>query len=1430
MNNSFVQQRPFPYDAALGFVLCVIILLTGMASLRSNLNEALTSDEQAIKDRRALVLDKNLDSRTFAEFLVEKRFIADPHEAAVVAGHILRNMPENGFENLGSLMKNSVLMPVDTMLAIGTERMRVRAVEAQAALGFNADAKIASDTASSSSVVVESEGPQALIKVKVNIPDDMDRSPSGILVRLSKWSEVDNSAVSQPLAYAVTDNEGKASFLVPVDSSYSVVPLVPGLSFGGEKGTTNGHLEKDGLNLRPFKAKVHSIPVIDRSTYSRLRDSRALFVRTPRDFSLSLRKIGFVYVVGWLVVMVMLWTRRRNYCFKLILPLMALTAVQFLGLLGVQDPLLDIPLAYGSLKYFILGLASFALISWWNYPLSFSKPWRGRSLDFAAAVVAAVARCANLIISVIPVKRIRSFRFSGYVDKSDKTLEDAFGYGCLLMALILIIWVCLWGRSPGGSDALVNLVIPGLGQFQPSEICKFLFVGFMALFFSQQADKIAAARGGDALALRTRLRYGIGILLVIVLVLGVYVLRLKDMGPAMVILVTFILMYSIVRRDVLPMIAGTLLFGLFALTASWLGGTPMEYTVALLAWLLVWCVVVRKWKGELYESAIFMVIVVVAYTVGASILEPISESLATRLGNRVEMTWGGIWDNHVPGGDQIVQGLWGLATGGTGGLGLGSGNPSLVPAYNTDMILSSLSEMLGLQVYVLAGASFLVLVYLGFAIARKCLYFPRYLVLGITLVTLVQFLLISLGSLGLIPLSGVAVPLLSHGGVSLFVTLAAFGSVMSTSGWENNYSAVVRKINDAAEPDLRAVGGVALSGVALMLGCAVFYGTVAPSASVLVRPAYVLGSDGARMVLYNPRIQLLKRKLQAGNIYDSKGLLLATNSLDDLNANAEKIIREGGLSKEDLEIASRLPDRRIYPWGPDLLFALGDVNEPSLLYLDQSQPAGYMADIRHDDRLRGFDFRPRVVELESDRFRAGRFLPVHNLRRKDVVYDFDNQDFVAMLKLGTKNNPLLDRHNESRDDHSITLTLDAALQKSLNKALAEGFPAVLSSYGKNSYLRSAPYMRVSMALIDAGNGDLLASSQWPLPCVDTLAKYGMRYPAPHERIRNHKAITERDLATTYFSEPGSTAKVMSAIAGLMNARDPREAFSTSYRINPSERVHLGAEPAGETNMFRAIKESSNNYFLLSVNEQNLNSSLDSVYSTVGARITLKKGKAAQNYVPYIFNSGDSKSSKSFHDAMDEVGAGARKTFARYKAAADVKDRRDIIKSYPLMHAWGQGALTATPLAMARVAGIVGTGGVFASPRYLADEEGEAPKSVILPVAAHLLDSAMHAEAAKNYPANASLRVGGKTGTPERGVGTDRRWIRISGDPKAGINDAWYIMYMQAEKKEGNTSKPVTLALALRIERSHVGSGAAKKLVNDAVLPVLKKHGYTIAEK
>ncbi len=135
-------------------------------------------------------------------------------------------------------------------------------------------------------------------------------------------------------------------------------------------------------------------------------------------------------------------------------------------------------------------------------------------------------------------------------------------------------------------------------------------------------------------------------------------------------------------------------------------------------------------------------------------------------------SWLNAFDQKIydaPGGSyQLVQGLFGLAHGGLVGTGLGEGRPAIVPLAESDYIVASLGEELGLAGLFAILALYLLFVSRGFRIGFAGQDdFGRLLGVGLSFVVALQVFIIVGGITRVIPLTGLTTPFLAAGGSSL---------------------------------------------------------------------------------------------------------------------------------------------------------------------------------------------------------------------------------------------------------------------------------------------------------------------------------------------------------------------------------------------------------------------------------------------------------------------------------------------------------------------------------------------------------------------------------------------------------------------------------------------------------------------------------------
>jgi rod shape determining protein RodA len=136
-------------------------------------------------------------------------------------------------------------------------------------------------------------------------------------------------------------------------------------------------------------------------------------------------------------------------------------------------------------------------------------------------------------------------------------------------------------------------------------------------------------------------------------------------------------------------------------------------------------------------------------------------------------------------GYHVLQSIIAIGSGGLWGKGIGQGIQSqlqFLPAPYTDFIFAALAEELGfIGVVFLLGTFFVLFLRIVNIIKKSKDSFGRFLALGVLAVLLFQ-MLVNVGmNMGIMPVTGIPLPLISYGGSALITTLWLLGIVESIS-------------------------------------------------------------------------------------------------------------------------------------------------------------------------------------------------------------------------------------------------------------------------------------------------------------------------------------------------------------------------------------------------------------------------------------------------------------------------------------------------------------------------------------------------------------------------------------------------------------------------------------------------------------------------
>ena len=295
----------------------------------------------------------------------------------------------------------------------------------------------------------------------------------------------------------------------------------------------------------------------------------------------------------------------------------------------------------------------------------------------------------------------------------DYRLLRRFSYVSMVVGLALLLSPMVPGLGVEENGSPIWIRVPG-GTVQPSEFAKLFLAFFFAAYLFDHRDQLAV--GGKK-------------------VLKLQLPRVKDLGP--IIIVWFASMGVLVIQHDL--------------------GTSLMFFAMFVAMLYV-----------ATGRVSWIVIGFLAFAVGAMLASMIFSHVGARVEAWLHPFDQELYDRQYGGSYQIVTGLFGLASGGLFGTGLGQGHPNLTPYANSDYIYASIGEELGLMGCFGVLLLYIIIIASGFITAMKIKDgFGKLLASGLVFTMAFQVFTVVGGITLVIPLTGLTLPFMAAGGSSL---------------------------------------------------------------------------------------------------------------------------------------------------------------------------------------------------------------------------------------------------------------------------------------------------------------------------------------------------------------------------------------------------------------------------------------------------------------------------------------------------------------------------------------------------------------------------------------------------------------------------------------------------------------------------------------
>ena len=326
----------------------------------------------------------------------------------------------------------------------------------------------------------------------------------------------------------------------------------------------------------------------------------------------------------------------------------------------------------------------------------------------------------------------------------------------LIISALTLFWVLIGGESINGANRVISL----LGfTFQPSEIAK----GTMVLITAQILSAMQRETGAD----RKAFKY-----IMLILIPTTFLIGIENLSTAALLFAVVVLMMFIGRVPMSQM-------------GKLMGGIAVAVAIFLALVMTLGGIEEQRTKENQMTDA-----------VSATSEKQVDKDAIKGGGvfhrfatwrNRILKHFG---DEDVPAEEYKIDenfqvGHANIAIASSGIIGKGPGNSverDYLPQAFSDFIYAIIIEEMGIIGAAFVVFLYIVLLYRAARIASRCENnFPAFLIMGLALLLVIQATFNMIVAVGLAPVTGQPLPLISKGGTSTIINCAYIGAILSVS-------------------------------------------------------------------------------------------------------------------------------------------------------------------------------------------------------------------------------------------------------------------------------------------------------------------------------------------------------------------------------------------------------------------------------------------------------------------------------------------------------------------------------------------------------------------------------------------------------------------------------------------------------------------------